>query len=360
MDSAPPGTHSPFTVTRNPSSSEPFSEIKMPRCNQAHDRLLPSILGSIFGSALARCLPSAPSAPPSSPPGNPENYRIWKRWLNVGSHAFVDALYPPFCILCHTPAPEKSGSIAMPLCLGCETEARSLRLPLATLPAGAQAQTQATGPASGSTEPQGSSPSMGPSMALCLQCSRSFHGAPPLPPRCADCETRNPAFNFAVASHRTTGVIRELIHKFKYEGARFLAGPLADWLHDSLNDPRLKSPPPDFIVPIPLHWWKQLRRGFNQSALLAHELSRRTRLPVLDALRRIRSTGTQTQLTRHERLSNLTRAFRVRPRVSNELRGKHILLLDDVITTGSTLDACARELQRADAASVRALAVTRG
>ena len=264
------------------------------------------------------------------------------RWLRTGGFLFRDILYPPFCILCHQPTLARAAPATPPLCSNCTDAAQRLRLPVLRPPA------SSTPPFLPQAE----------NAALCWQCSRPFSGAQPLPARCADCVQRNPAFQNALATHRTAGVIRELLHRFKYEGNPFLALPLASWLAESLQDERLRSPLPEVLVPVPLHWWKKWRRGFNQADLLARQLHKLSGIPLEPLLRRIRDTGSQTALRREDRLHNLERAFQIRSR--SVVSGRHVLLIDDVLTTGATLDGCARELHRAGAASVRALAVARG
>ena len=113
----------------------------------------------------------------------------------------------------------------------------------------------------------------------------------------------------------------------------------------------------DLIVPVPLHPTKQRERGFNQAAVLAQALSKRTSLPVGKALRRVRYTKTQTAFDRAERMQNLRHAFCLRPRA--DVQGLRVLLVDDVLTTGSTLSECARVLKKAGASSVYAATAAR-
>lgn len=179
----------------------------------------------------------------------------------------------------------------------------------------------------------------------------------PLPSRCADCTEAGWAFECAVAVLAVSGPVREVVHQLKYEGKAYLAPTLSQWMVAGLDDARLRSPPVDALVPVPLYAARQRQRGFNQARLLAAELGRIRSFPVLDALERVRDTGTQTRLGRKQRMTNLCGAFRCR---SEAVRGAHLVVVDDVLTTGATLDACARALRQAGAASVRALAVARG
>jgi ComF family protein len=107
------------------------------------------------------------------------------------------------------------------------------------------------------------------------------------------------------------------------------------------------------IVPVPLSISRRRDRGFNQSEILASHLAKIWRIPVLDtALLRETSTRSQTVLTPGERLSNVAGAFTIAQKARQELRGKHLVLLDDVVTTGSTLGACARALFDAGARTI--------
>jgi len=110
-------------------------------------------------------------------------------------------------------------------------------------------------------------------------------------------------------------------------------------------------------VPVPLHPARQRERGFNQASLLAELLSAQTSIPVKPLLERTRYTTTQTALDRSERMENLHNAFRLRKNA--DVRGWRVLLVDDVLTTGSTLNECARILKRASAFSVHAATAAR-
>ena len=193
---------------------------------------------------------------------------------------------------------------------------------------------------------------------FCRRCSEPFEGAIDGEFECANCGDRELHFDCAVAPYLSRGVVREFIHRFKYDRERFLRQPLAAWLADALTDARLQSPPIDALVPVPLHPTRFRERGFNQAALLAELLSARAGVPVLECLQRTRYTTTQTRLDRHERMENLRNAFRVRHIAA--VQSRHLLLVDDVFTTGSTVDECARVLRLAGAASVRVVTVARG
>src|SRR6266545_615464 len=144
---------------------------------------------------------------------------------------------------------------------------------------------------------------------------------------------------------------------FKYRRQVHLRRLVARWLCAALDDERLRGRKFDMIVPVPLHPTRQRERGFNQASLLAELLSARISIPSKPVLKRIRYTTTQTALDRAERMENLHNAFRLRKNA--DVRGLHVLLIDDVLTTGSTLSECARVLKRAGAISVYAATAAR-
>jgi ComF family protein len=136
----------------------------------------------------------------------------------------------------------------------------------------------------------------------------------------------------------------KIIHALKYSGWRKAAQPMADrmarlsWPADVIEERAA-------LVPIPLAPSRQRERGYNQSALLASALASRWGVPVWDdTVERMRATRTQTELTPGERLSNVAGAFRVPEAARVRLRGAHIVIVDDVVTTGATLAACASAL----------------
>jgi ComF family protein len=153
------------------------------------------------------------------------------------------------------------------------------------------------------------------------------------------------------------GALRNIIHAFKYEGRRSLAAPLGMMLRET-SAPALRDAA--CVVPVPLFVIRRLRRGFNQ----AEDLSRSLDLPVVRALWRIRPTTSQTGLTAAERRRNVRGAFKLSPWLRRDARrrwieGRIVVLVDDVMTTGATLNACAAVLTEAGAREVRTITVAR-
>jgi ComF family protein len=192
---------------------------------------------------------------------------------------------------------------------------------------------------------------------FCQQCSEPFDGAIAGAFTCANCAHRAIYFDAAVAAYRGRGIVRQIIHDFKYGRQIHLRHLVARWLCAALDDERLSSRKFDIIVPVPLHPARQRERGFNQASLLAQLLSAQLPIPCKPLLKRIRYTTTQTALDRAERMENLHNAFRLRKNA--DVRGLQVLLVDDVLTTGSTLSECASVLKRAGALSVHAAMAAR-
>jgi ComF family protein len=175
---------------------------------------------------------------------------------------------------------------------------------------------------------------------------------------CALCQADAPAFERARSAGRFGGVLRDLLHQFKYGQATWLCDDLADVLHGCVLA-HFDWAEVDADVPVPLHSVKRRHRGYNQAALLAGETARRLERPYVgDALARVRPTPTQTHLAAAARRRNVAGAFAA---VAPEwVRGRTVLVVDDVMTTGATLSEAAATFKRAGARYVWAATVARG
>jgi ComF family protein len=166
---------------------------------------------------------------------------------------------------------------------------------------------------------------------------------------------RPPAYDRARAVAHYSGAMRTLVHQLKYADRQDARALLGRWLAEAGRELLAGA---DLIAPVPLSRWRLLSRRFNQAAILAQELSRLTGLPIdPQVLRRTRSTKTQVGLTHDQRRRNVAGAFSVPANRRARLHGQNVLLVDDVITTGATAEACARTLKRAGAARVDVLAL---
>jgi ComF family protein len=166
-----------------------------------------------------------------------------------------------------------------------------------------------------------------------------------------------PAYHRARAAARYDDVARALVHALKYGDRLDLAPAMGRWMaragHELLSDA-------DALVPVPLHWRRLWARRFNQSALLAKTISGETGVAVADmVLRRFKATAQQVGLSQAERARNVQGAFRVPEECRAAVAGRRLVLIDDVLTSGATSDACARALLRAGAQSVDLLVFAR-
>ncbi len=192
---------------------------------------------------------------------------------------------------------------------------------------------------------------------FCRTCSEPFSGAISGTFSCANCAHRNLFFESAVAAYRSRGVVRRVMHDFKYGHHTHLRHPVGQWLDKAFEDERLQGGRFDLLVPVPLHPARQRERGFNQAALLAELVSVSRQIPCRKVLERVRYTTTQTAFDRTERMENLHDAFRLRKNMN--VRDLRVLLIDDVLTTGATLSECARVLKKEGAAVVYAATAAR-
>jgi ComF family protein len=232
-------------------------------------------------------------------------------------HAFLDVILPPGCHICHSHIPDAGRLHICPTC--------SERLPLVSSP-------------------------------LCILCGIPFAGTGG-DHRCGACLTHPPHYDAARAQYLYEGAIRDLIHAFKYNQQTQLRYPLALLALEGVEG-FAAAHVPHIIVPVPLHSSRLRQRGFNQAVLLGRVISKRLALPMApDALTRTRPTEPQVELSAAERRLNVKGAFTAGN--TSTVADKRILLLDDVMTTGSTMDECAKELKKAGAKAVFAATVAR-
>ncbi len=230
----------------------------------------------------------------------------------------LDLLYPRNCVRCGASSPE-----ALPhLCWDCLSDTPKIDAP------------------------------------FCVCCGDPVAGDIQHDYTCFACSRETPAFEFARSAVRYEGVVGEALRDLKYHQAVWLASDLALLLSACVQ---AEYPGVEFdeITAVPLYPARFRARGFNQSALLAAELARKMELPYKEkAARRIRSTSTQTGLTAPQRAANVHAAFR--KGLFASLKNKRILLVDDVMTTGATVNACAKALKKGGAQTVHVVTVARG
>lgn len=236
-------------------------------------------------------------------------------WLNAG----LAFLYPEICQLCHA---RRAGPAESFLCAECRAKVRFIEPP------------------------------------FCDRCGFPFQGQITQAFECANCRGTELHFRSARSAVAAKDELLEIIHAYKYRRALWFEPFLGDLLAQKAR-PQLAAEPWDWIVPVPLHPTKQREREFNQAERLAARLSDATRIPLNSTfLRRVLPTRTQTRLSREERQANVRHAFAAAR--GRELKGKRIVLIDDVFTTGATTNACARVLREAGAGEVCVWTVARG
>jgi ComF family protein len=166
-----------------------------------------------------------------------------------------------------------------------------------------------------------------------------------------------PAYHRARAAVRYDDVARTLVHALKYGDRLDLAPTMGRWIATAGRELLRDA---DALVPVPLHWRRQWMRRFNQSALLAEVIAQASGVPVTHgALKRVKATPQQVGLSQSARALNVQGAFRVPGDGKAEVAGRRLILVDDVLTSGATMDACARALLRGGAAQVDALVFAR-
>jgi ComF family protein len=166
-----------------------------------------------------------------------------------------------------------------------------------------------------------------------------------------------PAYGRARAAVRYDEVARTLVHALKYQDRTDLAPAMGRWMARAGHELIEQT---DALIPVPLHWRRGWSRRYNQSGALARVIERQTGVRLLsEVLRRVRPTLQQIGLSRAQRASNVQGAFKVAAERQSEIQGRRVVLIDDVLTSGATVDACARALLRAKALSVDVLVFAR-
>ena len=198
---------------------------------------------------------------------------------------------------------------------------------------------------------------LAPNNAACPRCALPLEAAEtmenPAHP-CGQCQSQQPLFRRAVVPLLYQAPTSLLLHRFKFGGATSLVKPLAALMAPAILKTIGEESAPDLLVPMPLHWWRRWRRGFNQAEMLAQELARLARhagLPLtLDCRNCSRPQWTKPQvgLSRREREANLSTAFRCKPLADNPW----VVIIDDIVTTGASANALARALLDAGASRV--------
>ncbi len=244
----------------------------------------------------------------SAPPG--------QAWLESFKNAVVDLLFPPHCVACH-----RFGAW---LCAECQGGIETISPP------------------------------------VCLRCGLPSPHPPTVDPStsiCSSCQKDLPRLDGLRAYAFHNGPLRQAIHEFKYRDLRDLAVPLGRLMADGWAALTPHTLDPDVIVPVPLHPSRQRQRGYNQAALLSRELGALLQRPVVEGvLVRIRATAPQVDLSVQERRKNVRDAFRCTGR---DLAEVQVLLVDDVCTSGSTLESACAALRESGTSSVWAYTLAR-
>ncbi len=194
---------------------------------------------------------------------------------------------------------------------------------------------------------------------FCERCGLPFNGDITGPFECGNCHDLTLHFRHGRAAVAAEGMLLDLVHRWKYQRALWLEPFLARLLVCAAT-PRISSREWDLIVPVPLHSLKEREREFNQAEHLARHLAGSVEIELnVRALARVAETRTQTRLSRVARTDNMRRAF-APGRTSAGVKGRRVVLIDDVLTTGATTSACARVLKEVGAEDVCVWTLARG
>ncbi len=197
---------------------------------------------------------------------------------------------------------------------------------------------------------------------FCRRCGLPFDFEVEQAGQCLSCLNEGKSkgksgFSLSRSAVKYNDMSRELILAYKHADKLHLVETFVPWL-EKAGEEFIKDA--QFLIPVPLHRLRLLLRRYNQSALLALGLSDKVGVPALPmAMDRVRATASQGHLSARERLKNVKNAFRVNPKYKDRIRGKTVILIDDVYTTGATVKECSRELLKSGAAKVHVLTLAR-
>lgn len=193
---------------------------------------------------------------------------------------------------------------------------------------------------------------------FCRQCGYPYPALEAHGPdfTCNNCATKKWHFEWARSGYRTGGQVLEAVIGFKYGDQYYRHRQLVQWLTEVFDEHAAGSRW-DALVPVPLYHRRHRERGFNQALEIASGLASARKVPVLNCLYRYRETVSQTKLDRAARWENMSGAFRLKG--GFDVRGRNLLVIDDVFTTGATVNACAHALAQAGAGRLAVLTIAR-
>jgi len=196
-----------------------------------------------------------------------------------------------------------------------------------------------------------------PSCSLPYEYTQASYSHPESDLLCASCLAQPPSFDSARSSMRYDDASRDMILAYKHADRTEIAISFAPLMITAGADFWKNKPG---LIPVPLHPFRLLKRRYNQAALLAQLIAKHLSLTYLpDTLLRVRHTPPQGHLSPQDRNANVKRAFRLNPRVADHVKGADLVVIDDVYTTGATVNACARVLKEAGAKTVNILTIAR-
>ena len=195
---------------------------------------------------------------------------------------------------------------------------------------------------------------------FCVKCGKQISGDPQIQNMCTDCKKEKIYFDHALSVFHYDGVLKELVHDFKYKKVTSLAAGFADLVVDFMKEYSMAKDT-DIILSIPMHPWRLFKREVNASDILAKNIAKRLgRRYSTKILKKIKNTPPQSKLPRSERINNIKYSFSIHKNKETEIKDKNILLVDDLLTTGSTVNECARLLKGASSGRIEVITLARG